>query len=93
MDDFANQILKKTVVISPLLNYLPGRDIKVAVSFDDEAPQYITNVPDKYNIEYSNANWIQSVLNQARTCKTKLNISKPGYHTLKVILISTNIFL
>jgi hypothetical protein len=88
---FSKDTAQITLITSPLLNYMPGRDIKIAVSFDDEAPRYITNVPDKYKIEYSNADWVQSVLNQARSCKTKLTISKPGYHTLKVWMIDPGV--
>lgn len=84
---FSKDSARITLVTSPLLNYMPGRDIKIAVSFDDEDPQYITNVPDKYKIEYSNADWVQSVLNQARSCQTSLTIPKSGYHTLKVWMI------
>ena len=88
---FSKDTAQITLVTSPLLNYLPGRDIKIAVSFDDEEPQYITNVPDKYKIENSNVDWTQSVLNQARSCKTKLNISRSGYHTLKVWMIDPGV--
>jgi len=79
------------LVTSPLLNYMPNRDIKIAVSFDDQAPQYITNVADKYKIEFSNGDWVQSVLNQARKCQTKLNISTTGYHTLKVWMVDPGV--
>ncbi|MHB9141637.1 MAG: hypothetical protein ACYC25_07175, partial [Paludibacter sp.] len=80
-----------TLITSPLLNFIPGRDIKLAVSIDDETAQYMINVPDKYKIDYSNADWVQTVLNQARHCQTTLNITKPGYHTLKVWMIDPGV--
>jgi len=88
---FSKDTAQITLVTSPLLNYMPNRDIKIAVSFDDQAPQYITNVADKYKIEFSNGDWVQSVLNQARKCQTKLNISTTGYHTLKVWMVDPGV--
>jgi len=90
---FSKDSARITLVTSPLLNYMPGRDIRIAISFDDEEPQYITNVPDKYKIEYSNADWVQSVLNQTRSCQTSLNIPKSGYHTLKVWMIDQGVIV
>ena len=88
---FSKDSAQIILITSPLLNYMPGRDIKLAVSIDEDAPQYITNVPDKYIIDYSNANWVQMVLNQARHCQTTLNIAKPGYHNLKVWMIDPGV--
>jgi len=88
---FSKDTAQITLVTSPLLNYMPNRDIKIAVSLDDQAPQYITNVPDKYKIEFSNGDWVQSVVNQARKCQTKLNIPTAGYHTLKVWMVDPGV--
>jgi hypothetical protein len=88
---FTKDSAQITLITSPLLNYMPGRDIKIAVSFDDQAPQYITNVPDKYKIEYANEDWVQSVVNQTRKCQTTLNIPTSGYHTLKVWMIDPGV--
>ena len=88
---FSKDSAQITLITSPLLNYMPNRDIKIAVSFDDQAPQYITNVPNEYKIEYSNADWVQSVVNQTRKCQTTLNIPTTGYHTLKVWMIDPGV--
>jgi len=88
---FSKDTAQITLITSPLLNYMPNRDIKIAVSFDDLAPQYITNVPDKYKIEFSNGDWVQSVVNQARKCQTKLNIPTAGYHILKVWMVDPGV--
>ena len=79
------------LITSPLLNFIPGRDNRIAVSFDDEKPQYITNVADDYKIEYTNKDWSESVVNQVRKIKTKLKINKKGYHTLKVWMIDPGV--
>ena len=88
---FSKDSAQITLVTSPILNFIPGRDLKIAVSFDDETPNYITVVPDNYIIDYSNRDWVEIVVNQARHCKTNLNITKLGYHTLKVWMVDPGI--
>lgn len=90
---FAKDSAQLTLVTSPVLNFMPGRDIRIAASFDDGEPQYITIVPDKFKVHWSNPDWVQTVLNQSRHCQTTLNIAKPGYHTLKVWMIDPGVIL
>jgi hypothetical protein len=90
---FSKDSAQITVVTSPLLNFMLGRDIKLAVSFDNEKPQFITNVPDKFKVHWSNPSWAQTVVNQARYCQTILKIPKPGYHTLKVWMVDPGVVL
>ncbi|MBU0472961.1 MAG: glycosyl hydrolase 115 family protein [Bacteroidetes bacterium] len=90
---FSKDSVQINLITSPLLNFMPGRDIKIAVSIDDKEPQYITNVPDKFKVQYSNPAWALTVVNQARNCKTTMNIEKPGYHTLKVWMIDPGVVL
>ena len=90
---FSKDSAQITLVTSPLLNFMPGRDIRVAVSFDDEAPRYITVVPDKYKVHFSNPDWAKSVVDQVRHCKAMLPISKPGAHTLKVWMVDPGVML
>ena len=88
---FTNGTIDITLITSPLLNIMPGRDIKFAISIDDETPQYVTNVPDKFKVHFSNPGWAQTVVNQARRSETKLSISKPGFHTLKVWMVDPGV--
>jgi hypothetical protein len=90
---FSKDSAQITLVISPLLNFMPGRDITFAVSFDDEKPQFVTNVPDKFKVHWSNPDWAQTVVNQARHCQTSLKIPKAGYHTLKVWMVDPGVIL
>ncbi len=82
-----------TLITSPLLNVMPDRDIRIAVSFDDETPVYMVNVPDKFKVHWSNPAWAQTVVKQARQTKTTLKIKSPGNHTLKVWLIDPGVVL
>jgi hypothetical protein len=88
---FSKDTAKLILITSPLLNIIPGRDIKLAVSLDDEAPHYITNVPDKFKLDGPDSNWAKTVVNQARYCRTTLNITKSGYHMLKVWMIDPGV--
>lgn len=90
---FSKDSAEITIVTSTLLNYMPNRDIKLAVSFDDEKPSYITNVPDKFKVHWSNPDWAETVVKQARQCKTTLKITKPGAHVLKVWMIDPGVIV
>jgi hypothetical protein len=82
-----------TLITSPQLNVMPGRDIKLAVSLDNQAPVYVVNVPDKFKVHWSNPAWAQTVVKQARQSKTTLQIKSPGNHTLKVWMIDPGVVL
>jgi len=88
---FSKDTAKIILITSPLLNFMPGRDIKLAVSMDDEAPQYITNVPDKFKLAGPDSDWAKTVVNQSRYCQTTLNVKKSGYHMLKVWMIDPGV--
>ncbi|NJK98211.1 MAG: hypothetical protein HC905_27815 [Bacteroidales bacterium] len=63
---FRKTQLQITLVTSPLLNFMPGRDIRIVLSFNNEAPHYIINVPDNFRVHWSNPAWAETVVNQAR---------------------------
>ncbi|HEY9194731.1 MAG TPA: glycosyl hydrolase 115 family protein, partial [Mucilaginibacter sp.] len=90
---FSADTAEITLITSPQLNVMPGRDIKLAVSFDDQAPVYVVNVPDKFKVHWSNPAWAQTVVKQARQCKTTLKIRSPGNHTLKVWMVDPGVVL
>jgi hypothetical protein len=90
---FSKDTIDITLVTSPLLNVMPGRAIQLAVSIDDQAPQYITNVPDKFKVHWSNPAWAETVVKQARHCQTKLFVPKSGQHTLKIWMVDQSVML
>ena len=75
------------LVLSPTLNFVAGRGLRVAVSFDDEAPQVVDILPASYNAQNGNRDWEESVRNNARTISTGHTIVGSGYHTLKVWMV------
>jgi hypothetical protein len=80
-------------VTSPILNYIPGRGIRYAVSFDNEEPQTITLVPEKYTAQNGNQDWENSVKNNARVANSSHSIARPGWHTLKFWMVDPGVVL
>jgi hypothetical protein len=75
------------LTLSPTLNFLPGRALRVAVSFDNEPPQTVTLVPANYNAQNGNRDWEESVRNNARFIETHHTVAQAGYHTLKIWMV------
>jgi len=90
---FSKGPAKLTLVTSPLLNFMPGRDIRLAVSIDNEEPQYVTIVPDDYKVSYTGSDWPETVLNQSRHLQATLNIPDPGHHTLKIWMVDPGVIV
>lgn len=78
-------------ITSPILNFMPDRPIRYAVSFDDEPPQTITLVPSNYTAQNGNRDWEQSVENNARTAESVHAIAAPGWHTLKFWMVDPGV--
>jgi len=88
---FSKGTVEISMVTSPLLNFIPNKDIKFAVSLDDEELQYVTNVPNDYKI--NSPEWSKAVLDQSRQSKISINVPQSGYHTLKVWMIDSGVVL
>jgi Glycosyl hydrolase family 115/Gylcosyl hydrolase family 115 C-terminal domain len=73
--------------VGPTLNFLHGRPLRYAVSFDDEAPQTVTIVPANFNAQNGNLDWEESVKNNCRNVESSHTLATPGYHTLKIWMI------
>ena len=69
-------------IAGPSLNFVPGRGLRYAVSFDDEAPQIVDIVADQ-----SKQAWEKSVSDNARIGVTHHRLAGTGYHTLKVWMV------
>lgn len=80
-------------IVAPTLNFVPDRDLRYAVSFDDQSPQVISIVPKNYIVAYSNEDWQESVRNNARIVKSNHLLSGSGYHTLKVWMVDPGVVL
>ncbi|MGH7978070.1 MAG: glycosyl hydrolase 115 family protein, partial [Limisphaerales bacterium] len=80
-------------VLSPSLNFVAGRGLRFALSFDDQSPQIVTAVPANYRVGNGNHDWEHTVADSARIIKTPFVLSRPGEHTLKVWMVDPGIVL
>ncbi|MGB7747650.1 MAG: glycosyl hydrolase 115 family protein [Verrucomicrobiia bacterium] len=80
-------------ILAPTLNFIPGRGLRYAVSFDGEPPQVVTLVPPEYNARNGNRDWEKSVENNARFGHTTHTLTKSGYHTLKFWMVDPGVVL
>jgi hypothetical protein len=75
-------------VLAPTLNFVPGRGLRYAVSFDDQPPQVVDMAP-----HYPQRDWEKSVADSVREMHTSLTIDKPGEHTLKFWRVDPGVVL
>jgi hypothetical protein len=80
-------------VFAPTLNFIPGREVRYAISFDDEPPRIITLLPGDYDAKNGNTDWEQSVSDNSRKGSSHHSISTPGYHTLKIWMVDPGVVL
>jgi hypothetical protein len=84
---FSTGKVEVDTLVGPTLNFIPGRPLRYAVCFDDEAPQVVTIVPANFNAQNGNRNWEESVRDNGRQVKSEHTITSPGYHTLKIWMV------
>ena len=90
---FTTGTLDVCTIDAPTLNFVPGRGLRYAISFDDETPQIVTMVPENYSAQNGNRDWEKSVADNARTCHTKHTITASGYHVLKIWMVDPGVVL
>ncbi|HUW91976.1 MAG TPA: glycosyl hydrolase 115 family protein [Bacteroidales bacterium] len=90
---FSTGEIETVLNVAPTLNFIPGRDLRIGVSFDDETPQIITAVPGNFNAQNGNAVWEKSVMNNALYLSVNHTITEKGYHTLRIWMIDPGLVL
>jgi len=82
-----------TGIFGATLNFIRGRDLRYAVSFDDEMPRVITLVPQDFIAQHGNMEWEKTVADNARRSQTTHAVVKPGYHILKIWMVDPGVVL
>jgi hypothetical protein len=72
--------------LSPTLNFVPGRGLRFSVAIDDQPPQVIDAL--EHNTD---KDWAKAVSDSVRRVEAKVNVSEPGYHTLRIGMIDPGI--
>ena len=75
-------------VLAPTLNFVPGRGLRYAISFDDQPPQIVDAL--EHN---SDRDWETAVSDGVRKVTSTLSVSAPGYHTLKFRMVDPGVVL
>jgi hypothetical protein len=86
---------KVTVIgtFGPTLNFIPGRGVKYAVSFDDDPPVVVTLVPHDFIAQHGNMDWEKTVGDNARYGRSTHLIANSGYHLLKIWMVDPGVVL
>lgn len=81
--------------LSPTLNFVAGRGLRFAVSFDDQPPQIVPAVPATYSVGSGddNRDWERVVSDNVRRVTATLELANPGEHTLKVWMVDPGVVL
>jgi hypothetical protein len=90
---FSTGAVEVATITSPTLNFVPGRGLRYAASFDDEPPQVVTLVPADYKAQNGNRDWEKVVGDNARYARSTHTLAKPGYHTLKIWMVDPGVVL
>jgi hypothetical protein len=85
---FHSGALEVQSILDPSLNFVPGRGLRYAISFDDDTPQTVDALADQ-----SFDAWAVAVQDDARRSKTNLSVKAPGYHTLKFWMVDPGVVL
>ena len=74
--------------LAPTLNFVPGRGLRIAVSFDDQPAQIVDAL--EHN---TNQDWAKAVSDGVRRVAVSLKIDTPGSHTLKIRMVDPGVVL
>jgi hypothetical protein len=75
-------------IVAPTLNFVPGRGLRFAISFDDQEPQVVDAL--EHN---ALKDWETSVKDSVRKLKSTHTLAAPGYHTLKFWMVDPGVVL
>ncbi len=75
-------------ILAPTLNFVPGRGLRYAISFDDQPPQIVDALAHN-----TDADWAKAVSDGVRKVTASLTVQQPGYHTLKFWRVDPGVVL
>jgi hypothetical protein len=75
-------------ILAPTLNFVPGRGLRFAISFDDQPPEIVDALAHN-----TGEDWARAVSDGVRRVISTLKVDEPGYHTLKFRMIDSGVVL
>ena len=75
-------------ILAPTLNFVPGRGLRYAISFDDRPPEIVDALAQN-----SREDWETSVKDSVRKVTSRQMVTQSGYHTLKFWMVDPGVVL
>ena len=85
---FGSGSVEVEAILAPTLNFVPGRGLRYALSFDDQPPQIVDALAQN-----SRKDWEQTVKDSVRKVKSNFTLPQPGNHTLKFWMVDPGVVL
>jgi len=83
-----------TLVIGPVMDFVPDRGMRVAVSFDDQPPQVLDVFADRASQTFLSPAWSeQFTRDNVRYLRSTHTVEAPGPHELRVSMVDPGIVL
>ncbi|KNY30261.1 glycosyl hydrolase 115 family protein [Pseudobacteroides cellulosolvens] len=79
--------IEVTAFLAPSLNFIPGKGVRIGVSFDDEPIQIADAAKMDEDGNIDNQDWEMSVILNTRKTVTNHLVKDAGYHTLKIWMV------
>ena len=83
--------IEVSAIIAPTQNLLPGRDLRLAVSIDDNVPQMVD--AGIASAVAKGQRWGKLVADNAQTLTFRQTVGQPGRHTLRVWMVDPDVVL
>jgi len=83
-----------TLVLGPVMDFVPDRGMRVAVALDDEAPQVLDIFADRAAETFLGASWSQrTARDNARYLRSSHKVTASGPHQLNISMVDPGIVL
>jgi hypothetical protein len=81
-----------TLVLGPVMDLMPDRGMRIAVAFDDAAPQVLDIFADRAAETFLGASWWQRFTrDNARYLRSSHEVTTPGPHMLKLAMVDAGV--
>jgi hypothetical protein len=81
-----------TLVLGPVMDFVPNRGMRIAVAFDDHRPQVLDIFADREAETFLGRGWwFQFTRDNVRYLRSSHKLTAPGPHTLKIAMVDPGI--
>jgi len=81
-----------TLVLGPVMDFVPDRGMRIAVSFDDESPQVLDLFANREAETFLGRDWMSQVTrDNVRSLRSSHKLQSAGPHTLKIAMVDPGI--